>query len=191
MIPFNVCVIALGYLAGMYLVRPWRSRRTKAAVRIGSDNAYGIYLAQMIFITSLGALGWKTFVDRAPFWLWLPLTVATAYFGGILLTALLARTPLAVPLTGRKQEPWRTLLPRRGCPRLGLPEPVPVAAGARRACRLRPGPLVPYLLRGLPRWRAPRPIRTEHDCADRADRRGGGQPGRRPLPRGCGRRPPR
>jgi hypothetical protein len=112
-IPFNVCVIALGYLAGMYLVRPWRSRRTKAAVRIGSDNAYGIYLAQMIFITSLGALGWKVFVDRAPFWVWVPLTVATAYFGGILLTALLARTPLAVPLTGRKQEPWRTLLPRR------------------------------------------------------------------------------
>ena len=54
-IPFNVCVIALGYLAGMYLVRPWRSRRTKAAVRIGSDNAYGIYLAQMIFITSLAS----------------------------------------------------------------------------------------------------------------------------------------
>ena len=128
-IPFNVSVIALGYLAGMYLVRPWRSRRTswvRAAVRIGSDNAYGIYLAQMIFITSLGALGWKTFVDRAPFWVWVPLTVATAYFGGILLTALLARTPLAVPLTGRKQEPWRTLLPRwvRG------PEPAPALAPA-------------------------------------------------------------
>ena len=54
MIPFNVCVIAFGYLAGMWLVRPWRSRRTKAAVRIGSDNAYGIYLAQMIFITVAG-----------------------------------------------------------------------------------------------------------------------------------------
>src|SRR5205823_1512293 len=103
----------VGYLAGMYLVRPWRSRRTKAAVRIGSDNAYGIYLAQMIFITSLGALGWTTFVGRAPFYVWLPLTVAIAYFGCILLTALLARTPLAVPLTGRKQQPWRTLLPRR------------------------------------------------------------------------------
>jgi hypothetical protein len=123
-IPFNVCVIALGYLAGMYLVRPWRSRRIKAAVRIGSDNAYGIYLAQMIFITSLGALGWTTFVVRAPFWVWLPLTVAIAYFGGILLTALLARTPLAVPLTGRKQEPWRTLLPRRA----PAPEPVPAPA---------------------------------------------------------------
>ena len=141
-IPFNVCVIALGYLAGMYLVRPWRSRRTKAAVRIGSDNAYGIYLAQMIFITSLGALGWKTFVGRAPFWVWVPLTVATAYFGGILLTALLARTPLAVPLTGRKQEPWRTLLPRR--------VPAPTAARTRTQTRRLPsrwpppGPLVPY-----------------------------------------------
>jgi hypothetical protein len=103
-------------------------------VRIGSDNAYGIYLAQMIFITSLGALGWKTFVDKAPFYVWLPLTVAIAYFGGILLTALLARTPLAVPLTGRKQESWRTLLPRRAPVPEPMPEPepepVPVAAGA-------------------------------------------------------------
>src|SRR4029077_14184509 len=124
-IPFNVCVIALGYLAGMSLggargARGCRGpgghgwwRRTRAAVRIGSDNAYGIYLAQMIFITSLGALGWKTFIGVAPFWVWLPLTVAIAYVGGILLTALLARTPLAVPLTGRKQVPWSTLLPRR------------------------------------------------------------------------------
>ena len=54
--------------------------------------------------------------------MWLPLTVAIAYFGGILLTALLARTPLAVPLTGRKQQPWRTLLPRR--------VPAPAAAPA-------------------------------------------------------------
>jgi hypothetical protein len=109
-------------------------------VRIGSDNAYGIYLAQMIFITALGAFGWKVFVDRAPFWVWVPLTVAIAYFGGILLTALLARTPLAVPLTGRKQVPWSTLLPRRAPAAEPAPapapapapepEPVPVAAGA-------------------------------------------------------------
>jgi len=105
-------------------------------VRIGSDNAYGIYLAQMIFITSLGALGWTTFVHRAPFWVWVPLTVAIAYFGGILLTALLARTPLAVPLTGRKQVPWSTLLPRRAPAAEPAPapepepEPVPAGAGA-------------------------------------------------------------
>jgi hypothetical protein len=99
-------------------------------VRIGSDNAYGIYLAQMIFITSLGALGWKAFVGWAPFWVWVPLTVAIAYFGGILLTALLARTPLAVPLTGRKQQPWRTLLPQRVPAPAAAPEPVSARAGA-------------------------------------------------------------
>ena len=96
----------------------------------------------MIFITSLGALGWKAFVGWAPFWVWVPLTLAIAYFGGILLTALLARTPLAVPLTGRKQQPWRTLLPRRApaaepasaaepAPEPAPePEPVSVSAGA-------------------------------------------------------------
>jgi hypothetical protein len=84
----------------------------------------------MIFITALGALGWTTFVHRAPFWVWVPLTVAIAYFGGILLTALLARTPLAVPLTGRKQQPWRTLLPRRA--------PAAAAAGPASAAALEP-----------------------------------------------------
>ena len=123
-IPFNVCVLGCGYLAGIFLVRPWRSRRTRAAVRIGSDNAYGIYLAQMLFITTLAALGWRDFADVAPFWVWLPLTLAIAYAGSIALTAVLARTPLAVPLTGRKREPWRTLLPRR------VPAPVEAARPA-------------------------------------------------------------
>jgi hypothetical protein len=66
----------------------------------------------------------------APFWVWVPLTVATAYFGGILLTALLARTPLAVPLTGRKQEPWRTLLPRRAPAPAASKDPDPAPAAA-------------------------------------------------------------
>jgi hypothetical protein len=66
----------------------------------------------MLFLTLLGSLGWKHFAVSEPFYVWLPLTVAIAYFGSIALTALLARTPLAVPLTGRKREPWGTLLPR-------------------------------------------------------------------------------
>ena len=138
-IPFNVCVLGCGYLAGVFLVRPRRSRRTqwvRAAVRIGSDNSYGIYLAQMIFITSLGALGWRDFADRVPFLVWLPLTLAIAYLGSIAVTAVLARTPLAVPLTGRKQQPWRTLLPRRVPAAAPAPEPAsapadtPAMAGA-------------------------------------------------------------
>jgi hypothetical protein len=38
-------------------------------------------------------------------------TVAVIFPSGIALTSLLARTPLAVPLTGRTQVPWRR--PRR------------------------------------------------------------------------------
>jgi len=129
-IPFNVCVLGCGYLAGLWLVRPWRSRRTRAAVRVGSDNAYGIYLAQMIFISFLGTLGWRHFADLAPFWVWLPLTLVIAYLGSVALTAVLARTPLAVPLTGRKQLPWRTLLPRRAP---GSAEPPAPSAEPRTA----------------------------------------------------------
>jgi oxalate---CoA ligase len=112
-IPFNVCVIALGYLAGMWLVHSRRHRWIRAATRVGSDDSYGIFLAQMIFITALAdELGWRHFASVMPFIVWLPLTIAIAYLGSIVLTEVLARTPLAVPLTGRKQVPWRTP-PRR------------------------------------------------------------------------------
>jgi peptidoglycan/LPS O-acetylase OafA/YrhL len=107
-IPFNVCVIALGYLAGMWLVDPKRRRWIRSATRVGSDDSYGIFLAQMIFVTALAdELGWRHFASVMPFIVWLPLTIAIAYVGSIVLTELLARTPLAVPLTGRKQVPWR------------------------------------------------------------------------------------
>ena len=65
--------------------------------------------------------------------MWIPLTLAIAYFGSIALTAVLARTPLAVPLTGRKQEPWRMLRVRTA---RVAPDAVAAAgprSGARRA----------------------------------------------------------
>src|SRR5216683_3324646 len=111
-IPFNVGAITCGYLAGVALVRPWRSRRTKAVVRSGSDNAYGIYLSQMLFITALAWLGWGRLSSRVPWPLLCLLTVAIVFACGITLTSVLARTPLAVPLTGRRQQPWSTLIPR-------------------------------------------------------------------------------
>ncbi len=49
-IPFNIGAIACGYLAGVALVRPGRSRFTRAVVRSGSDNAYGIYLSHMLVL---------------------------------------------------------------------------------------------------------------------------------------------
>ena len=122
-IPFNVGAITCGYLAGVALVRPRRSRRTRAMVRSGSDNAYGIYLSQMVFITALTWLGWERLNSTVPWPLLCVATVVIVYLGCIALTALLARTPLAVPLTGRAQQPWSTLTPRRLAADLPTPGP--------------------------------------------------------------------
>jgi peptidoglycan/LPS O-acetylase OafA/YrhL len=110
-IPFNVGAITCGYLAGVALVQPWRSKRTKALVRVGSDDSYGIYLSQMLFVVTLTSLHWGRLNSVLPWPLVCLLTVVIIFACCIALTGLLARTPLAVPLTGRKQEPWSTLIP--------------------------------------------------------------------------------
>ena len=115
-IPFNIGAIACGYLAGVALVRPGRSRRTKALVRVGVDDAFGIYLAQMVFITALTWLGWGKLSAAVPWPLLCLLTVGIVGVCCVTLTSLLARTPLAVPLTGRQQVPWPSLRPRRELP---------------------------------------------------------------------------
>ena len=109
-IPFNVGAIACVYLAGVALVQPWRSRRVKAWVRVGVDNAYGVYLSQLLFITFLNDHGWRNLSERISWPVVILVTVVIVYACGVVLTSLLARTPLAVPLTGRKQVP---LIPPR------------------------------------------------------------------------------
>jgi peptidoglycan/LPS O-acetylase OafA/YrhL len=148
-IPFNVGAITCVYLAGVALVRPWRSRRAKAAVRSGSDNAYGVYLSHMLFITALTWLGWERLSAAVPWPLLCLLTVVIVYSCGVALTSALARTPLAGPLTGRERQPWSTLIPRRRgrdrgraipgrVPGPQVPEPITLAGavsdqnGARR-----------------------------------------------------------
>jgi peptidoglycan/LPS O-acetylase OafA/YrhL len=110
-IPFNIGAIACVYLIGVYLVDARRSSRLGAVVRSGSDNSYGVYLAQMIFITLLAALGWRRITHVVPWPIVSVLTVALVFCACVLLTAILARTPLSVPLTGRQRESWRTFLP--------------------------------------------------------------------------------
>jgi hypothetical protein len=61
----------------------------------------------MLFITALALWGGRDFAKALPFYVWIPLSIAFAYFGSIVLTELLARTPLAMPVAGRKQIPWR------------------------------------------------------------------------------------
>ena len=127
-IPFNIGAITCGYLAGVALVRPWRSRRTKALVRVGSDDAYGIYLSQMLFITALTWLGWGKLSSAVPWPLLCLVTVGIVFACATALTGLLARTPLAVPLTGRPQVPWPG--PRRQTPATPDPYQPELAAAA-------------------------------------------------------------
>jgi peptidoglycan/LPS O-acetylase OafA/YrhL len=159
-IPFNVSVIALGYLAGMWLVRPWRHRWIRKATRIGSDDSYGIFLAQMLFVTALALWGGRNFADVMPFYVWIPLSIAFAYLGSIVLTELLARTPLAVPLTGRKQVPWRS--PERSADSRGADSR---GADSRRAGshrRVQAG-AVPAVAAALEQNRAPAPAPAARD----------------------------
>jgi hypothetical protein len=93
-------------------VKPGPSRRLRAAPRSGSDNSYGVYLTQMLFINALIWAGWAR-LDSVVWWpLLCTATVVIVFLAGVALTSLLARTPLAVPLTGRQQQPWATRRPR-------------------------------------------------------------------------------
>jgi len=129
-IPFNLGAIACLYLVGTALVR---NGRTRKLARIGSDNSYGIYLSQMLFISPLVWLGWARLDGTVPWPLLCLVTIPAVYLAGFGLTTLLARTPLAVPLTGRPRvalalpTPWTGLLDwrersqRRSATTLGAP----------------------------------------------------------------------
>ena len=67
----------------------------------GSDNSYGVYLAQLLFITLLSWLGWSQLNDVLPWPVVSALTVVLVFMACIGLTEVLARTPWSRPLTGR------------------------------------------------------------------------------------------
>jgi peptidoglycan/LPS O-acetylase OafA/YrhL len=113
-IPFNIGAIAAIYLVGVYLVDPRRSPRLQAVVRSGSDNAYGIYLAQMVFILGLGWVGWRSLPSNLPWPLVSAVTVPLVVGACVLTTSILARTPLAVALTGRRRADWASWWPQVG-----------------------------------------------------------------------------
>jgi hypothetical protein len=112
-------------------------------VRSGSDNSYGVYLTQLLFITFLYAHGWARVCAKIAWPLMMVVTVVLVYACAVALTALLARTPLAVPLTGRKQVPWSTLLPRawRAAVVPAAPAAVPAAPAAAVQVRTEPATL--------------------------------------------------
>jgi peptidoglycan/LPS O-acetylase OafA/YrhL len=121
-IPFNVGAIACIYLIGVALVDRRRSARTRRAVRSGSDNSYGVYLAQLLFITILSWLGWHNLDSVLPWPLVSVLTVVLVFLACVGLTELLARTPWSRPLTGRSRVTWRSSSEAAGDPSSSAPE---------------------------------------------------------------------
>ena len=110
-IAWNAGAIACMYLVGVALVRPGRSQRFRAVVRSGSDNSYGIYLSQLLIIDLLILAGYRGLVSHLPWPAACAITVVIVYLSCVALTSVLARTPLAVPLTGRPRQTWRSLRP--------------------------------------------------------------------------------
>jgi hypothetical protein len=60
----------------------------------------------VLLITILSWLGWRHLNEYLPWPLVAVITVAVIFVSCIALTELLARTPLAKPLTGRTRVPW-------------------------------------------------------------------------------------
>ena len=112
-IPFNIGAIACIYLVGVYLVDRRRSTTVRAMVRSGSDNSYGVYLGQMVFILALSWLGWRQLDQYLSWPVVSVLTVTVVFLACVLMTSLLSRTPVTVPLTGRQRQEWRTWVPER------------------------------------------------------------------------------
>ena len=111
-LPFNIGAILCVYLLGVYLVAPKRRERTRAMVRSGSDNSYGVYLSQMIWIPLLLRLRNASGVHLA--WqIEAPLALILVYFMGFFFTALVARTPFAKSIGGRSRASWASLVPKR------------------------------------------------------------------------------
>jgi peptidoglycan/LPS O-acetylase OafA/YrhL len=102
-IPWNIGAIASIYLLGVWLVGRRRSPRVRVLTKMGSDDSYGIYLSQLVFITALGWCGWRHLNGYMPWPILSLITVVLVFTACVILTELVARTALAKALTGRSR----------------------------------------------------------------------------------------
>jgi hypothetical protein len=80
-------------------------------VKSGSDNSYGVYLSQMLWIPFLVRVR-NSFAWHLPWPVAAPLALVLVYFMGYFFTALMARTPVARAVTGRGRASWKSLRPK-------------------------------------------------------------------------------
>lgn len=112
-LPYDIGAVFVTYLLGVYLVDPRRGSVVRRLVASGSDNAYGIYLSQMVFIPVVRRIMRHfDFTYQLSSGVRCLLAVLGAYLLGYFFIGLVARTPLAKAVVGRSQATWRSLLPR-------------------------------------------------------------------------------
>ncbi len=111
-LPYNIGAILCVYLLGVFLVAPRRGPLTRSLVQSGSDNSYGVYLSQMIWIPILGRVFGALHLNW-PWELRAPLALVIVYSMGLLLSTILARTPVSKAVVGRSRVSWATLRPHR------------------------------------------------------------------------------
>ena len=114
-IPYNIGAILCIYLLGVFLTAPARRARIRAMVQSGSDNSYGVYLSQMVWIPALVRLRAASGL-HIPWQVAAPLALVIVYSVGFIFTALMARTWVAKGVTGRSRATWASLWPRRQLP---------------------------------------------------------------------------
>jgi peptidoglycan/LPS O-acetylase OafA/YrhL len=110
-LPYNIGAILCVYLLGVFLVSPERRMRTRAIVKSGSDNSYGVYLSQMLWIPILLRVRGRIGI-QIPWVIAAPLALVLVYFMGYFFTALITRTPLAKAVAGRSRQSWSSLAPK-------------------------------------------------------------------------------
>ena len=128
-IPFNIGAIACIYLVGVYLVDRRRPTTVRAMIRSGSDDSYGVYLAQMVFITVLTWIGYRR-LDHVLPWPVVCVVALVLVFGGCVLLTERVGPHAAV---GRRSPGAGDSAGRPGCPNRGVAGPSP-----RRSWRWRP-----------------------------------------------------
>lgn len=110
--PFYLGLVVCVYLLGVVLSSRKRSPEFRAAVKVGVDDSYGIYLSQLLIFQALVFFGFKHLRAVAPWPVVVVAAIIIVFLVSTALTSLLARLPGAKALAGRPRQPWNTLLPQ-------------------------------------------------------------------------------
>jgi hypothetical protein len=125
--PFYLGLVVCIYLLGVVLSSRRRSPRFRAAVKVGVDDSYGIYLSQLLIFQGLVFFGFRHLLHVVPWPVVTLAAVAIVFVTSTALTSFLARLPGAKALAGRPRQPWNTLLPQAWRLRVQLLEAAPEA----------------------------------------------------------------